>query len=200
MLGTEEYAALVDKCYVNGTVLAGGAAGALAGSTGEATVSNVYTNAMVSDGVTFGDAIGIGSPALTIINSYSAGKFNGSQATAAIAEPQGCSTQNFLFFGIQNQAEICDIAKKWEGWNQNGTIGNGWPLLQWQVERGDYAALCGFGKAGDLNGDGKVDIADAVSVLNLMAEGIDNPAADLNADGKVDIADFVTVLNLMAEQ
>ena len=53
---------------------------------------------------------------------------------------------------------------------------------------------------GDANGDGKVDIADAVSVLNLMAEGIDNPAADLNADGKVDIADFVTVLNLMAEQ
>ena len=53
---------------------------------------------------------------------------------------------------------------------------------------------------GDLNGDSKVDIADAVSVLDLMAEGKDDPAADLNGDGKVDIADFVSVLDLMAGQ
>ena len=53
---------------------------------------------------------------------------------------------------------------------------------------------------GDLNGDSKVDIADAVSILNLMAEGKEDSAADLNRDNKVDIADFVSVLNLMAEQ
>ena len=35
---------------------------------------------------------------------------------------------------------------------------------------------------------------------NTQAEGGDNSAADLNGDGKVDIADFVSVLNLMAEQ
>ena len=56
------------------------------------------------------------------------------------------------------------------------------------------------GLAGDLNRDGKVDIADAVTVLNIMAAGTDNPSADLNGDGKVDIADFVTVLNIMAAQ
>ena len=55
------------------------------------------------------------------------------------------------------------------------------------------------GTEGDLNGDDKVDIADAVTVLNFMADGSNNPDADLNGDGKVDIADFVTVLNLMAE-
>ena len=53
-------------------------------------------------------------------------------------------------------------------------------------------------KTGDLNNDGKVDIADAVTILNIMAAGTNNPAADLNRDGNVDIADFVTVLNLMA--
>ena len=53
---------------------------------------------------------------------------------------------------------------------------------------------------GDLNGDSKIDIADAVSILNLMAEGNNDSAADLNGDGKVDIADFVSVLDLMAEQ
>ncbi len=55
------------------------------------------------------------------------------------------------------------------------------------------------GTEGDLNGDDKVDIADAVTVLNFMADGSNDPVADLNGDGKVDIADFVTVLNLMAE-
>ena len=53
---------------------------------------------------------------------------------------------------------------------------------------------------GDLNGDSKVDIADAVTVLNIMAAGEYNAAADVNGDQKVDIADFVTILNIMAAQ
>ena len=55
-------------------------------------------------------------------------------------------------------------------------------------------------KAGDLNGDGETDIADAVSILNLMADGTFNNLADINGDGIVDIADFVSILNMMAEQ
>jgi len=62
----------------------------------------------------------------------------------------------------------------------------------WNIEQGEVAV------AGDLNGDGTVDIADAVSVLEIMAEGSDDAAADLNGDGKVDIADFVTILQMMA--
>ena len=54
--------------------------------------------------------------------------------------------------------------------------------------------------SGDLNNDRKVDIADAVTVLDVMATGSNDPAADLNGDGKVDIADFVTVLDIMAQQ
>jgi hypothetical protein len=53
---------------------------------------------------------------------------------------------------------------------------------------------------GDLNGDGKIDIADAVTVLNIMASGEYSKDADVNNDGKVDIADFVTILNIMAAQ
>ena len=53
---------------------------------------------------------------------------------------------------------------------------------------------------GDLNGDFKIDIADAVSVLNIMAASEFNEAADLNQDQKIDIADFVTILNIMAGQ
>lgn len=198
VLGTEEGAAIVDKCYVNGMLWAVGAAGAVAGSANEATVSNVYANAMVNGmGDLMGDFIGTGSEALTVINSYSAGKVNGSEATAAFGESEA-STENFLFYGIQNQEEISDIASKWEGWNENGAIGNGWPLLQWQVERGDYLKFCGFARRGDVNLDGRTDIADAVTVLNAMAGEQVAGDADVNGDQKVDIADFVTVLNIMA--
>ena len=56
------------------------------------------------------------------------------------------------------------------------------------------------GLRGDVNLDGAVDIADAVTVLNAMAGQPVAGDADVNADGAVDIADFVTVLNIMAGQ
>lgn len=65
----------------------------------------------------------------------------------------------------------------------------------WTIEQGDEP-----GVPGDLNGDGKVDIADAVTVLDIMAAGGYDAAADLNGDQKVDIADFVSILDIMAQQ
>ena len=56
----------------------------------------------------------------------------------------------------------------------------------------------GIGIRGDVNLDSKVDIADAVTVLNAMAGEQVAGNADVNGDQKVDIADFVTVLNIMA--
>jgi hypothetical protein len=53
---------------------------------------------------------------------------------------------------------------------------------------------------GDLNVDGKVDIADVVCVLDVMAVSGYDSKTDLNGDGKVDIADVVAVLDLMAKQ
>ena len=67
----------------------------------------------------------------------------------------------------------------------------------WTIEEGEDPNP---GVTGDLTGDGKVDIADAVTVLDVMASGEFNEAADLTGDGKVDIADFVTILDIMAQQ
>lgn len=205
ILGGDEDIATVADSYVNGKIVAAdagnnSATGALAGVAVNANVCNVYTNAEVSGSGYAGDFIGIGSPNLTVSNSYAAGKANGSQASAAIADEQGSNIANLLYYDTQNQQTICDNVSQWEGWNENGAIGLGWPLLQWQVERGDYAALCGFGILGDVNRDSNIDIADAVSVLNIMAEGSNDVVGDVNGDGTVDIADFVSILNIMAEQ
>ena len=50
----------------------------------------------------------------------------------------------------------------------------------------------------DVNGDGKVDIADYVAILNAMGSEQNEPEFDLNGNGKVDIFDALSVLNAMA--
>ena len=54
---------------------------------------------------------------------------------------------------------------------------------------------------GDVNADGKVDIADVNAVINVMLGKLlasDFPGnADVTGDGKVDIADVNTAINLM---
>ena len=52
---------------------------------------------------------------------------------------------------------------------------------------------------GDVNADGKVDVADIASILSVMAGSTAHAGeADVNADGKVDVADIATVLSIMA--
>ena len=67
--------------------------------------------------------------------------------------------------------------------------------FKWVIEQGEEPGI-----KGDLNGDNKVDIADAVTVLNIMAADGYKAEADLNNDQKVDIAYFLSVLNIMAAQ
>lgn len=59
------------------------------------------------------------------------------------------------------------------------------------------------GVKGDNNDDGEVNLADAQTILGLMARDADvseNPAADVNGDNEINLADYQTVLGLMAQQ
>jgi hypothetical protein len=69
--------------------------------------------------------------------------------------------------------------------------------FKWTIEQGEDPTPVVIG---DLNGDGKVAIADAIAVLNVMAAGSYEAVADLNNDQVVDIKDFVAVLNIIAAQ
>ena len=53
----------------------------------------------------------------------------------------------------------------------------------------------------DVNGDGKVDVADIATVIDVMAgkgDAATKKAADVNGDGNVDVADIATVITEMA--
>lgn len=53
---------------------------------------------------------------------------------------------------------------------------------------------------GDVNGDGKVDVADVQFILIDIADAKQSPVCDVNGDGKVDVADVQQVLIMIADQ
>ena len=61
--------------------------------------------------------------------------------------------------------------------------------------------ICVDGTAGDANGDGSLDINDAICIVNYLTgnpvAGFNAAAADVNGDGQVTIADAVIVVNII---
>ena len=61
--------------------------------------------------------------------------------------------------------------------------------------------LSGGVNAGDVNGDGEVDITDANIVINIMLDRDDaanyDGRADINGDGEIDVTDINAIINLM---
>ena len=141
----DEPSTSISGVYVAGKVEATeGTAGALIGSImSNTTITNCYTNAAVIGDGAIGDMIGTAEGHYDFQKSYSAGKANGSDATSLIGGGAILKI-NYPFYNGTNQQDICNTVSKWEGWNSNGTIGNGWPILNWQVERGDYTFFCGY--------------------------------------------------------
>ena len=51
---------------------------------------------------------------------------------------------------------------------------------------------------GDINGDGKVSIADVTALIDILLSGAEAPAwADVNGDGKVSIGDVTALINYL---
>lgn len=61
----------------------------------------------------------------------------------------------------------------------------------------DYFDEIDNGIAGDINGDGLLNILDIVSLVNLVLAGDYDDAGDINGDGMVNILDVVSLVNLV---
>lgn len=54
------------------------------------------------------------------------------------------------------------------------------------------------GTKGDVNGSGKIDIADVTALVNIiLGKATGTPAADVNGSGKIDIADVTALVNII---
>ena len=207
----------VENVWVTGKLTANGYCGGLFGNVAdEAHILNCYANVEVTgSGDLTGGIIGRVRNRVEMAQVYAAGSINrgggiiggGFQDVTPLGSYKNVAVWNNTErnFGPVREGEDLGEILYYDGTNfadmQSQVVA--WDPAVWtcDMQAGSYPVLKAFaGLSGDLNGDGKVDIADAVTILNLMAEGSSDAAADLNGDGKVDIADFVTVLNIMAEQ
>lgn len=146
MLGSDTFdgVTIVENSYFNGAVSGNMAVGGVAGTSfGTAIIENCYANANVSGEGVKGDLVGQAESGLTIQNSYGGGVANGSEAEAAVAAGSAVEN-NVLFFDGNNQSTLCTTVSAWAAWANDGQAGNGFPILKWQVERGDHVSYCGY--------------------------------------------------------
>lgn len=81
--------------------------------------------------------------------------------------------------------ELCDIAGGWGApWYKDPTAGNGYPILQWQYNRGDYREICGFSKeTGIETMDGGRWPVDDEAIYNLAGQRLQKMQRGINIVG-----------------
>ena len=124
------------------------------------TIENCYAAAPVSSPIAGGVVAG-GQNASTPGSIYRGVIAWNPSVDGATASPFGFTTDLDVFSGIYTFAdmllngvpvedglghmELCEIAGSWGApWYENPVAGNGYPILQWQYDRGDYREICGF--------------------------------------------------------
>ena len=206
----------IENVWVTGKVTANGYCGGMFGNVAcESHFKNCYANVEVTGSSDLtGGIIGRVRAKIDMTQVYAAGTINRGGGIIGGGFQDATPVGTYTHIGVWNNTErnfgpareseeLSDIIY-YDGTNfadmQSQVVA--WDPEVWycDMEPGSYPILKAFaGSKGDLNGDGKIDIADAVTVLKAMAENPEDQKFDVNGDGKVDIADFVTILKLMAE-
>ena len=124
----------MEKCYAAAPVSSPIAGGIVAGGQNTSTPGSTYTNVIAwnpsvdgASALPFGATIEL--DVLSGIYTFADMLVNGEAEDGT---------------GLGHM-ELCDVAGTWGSpWYQDPTKGNGYPILQWQYERGDYREICGF--------------------------------------------------------
>lgn len=150
----------IENCYSAGTVKAPTAAPIAAGGQSSSTPASMYANVIAwnkaVDGVDAKSDVtsfAFTEEGDTLINTYSFSQMllNGEAID-----------------GGKSHSELQSIVASWGGaWHSNPAAGNGYPILQWQYERGDYREICGFSQTNDISPvNAPEGTADAIYDLN----------------------------------
>jgi arabinan endo-1,5-alpha-L-arabinosidase len=123
----------IENCYAAGSVNSPVAGGVVAGGQSTSTPPSIYKNVIAWN------------PSVT-----------GNTASAFGTTAEGDMLQNvYILAGMtvndvpvedgKTHGELQQIASTWGSpWYKDPSAGNGYPILQWQYDRGDYRQICGF--------------------------------------------------------
>ena len=155
------------------------------------TIENCYAAAPVSSPIAGGIVAG-GQNNTTPGSIYSNVIAWNPTVDGATAAPFGFTTDSDVFTGIYTFAdmlvngqlveeglshmELCGIAGKWGSpWYQDATAGNGYPILQWQYDRGDYREICGFEEKTRIESLSTSGSGEGTSIFNLAGQRLQKP-------------------------
>lgn len=141
----------IERCYAAGEVSSPIAGGIVAGGQNSSTPVSTYDNVIAwNKSVDGNTALPFGTTATgdILMDTYTFAEttINGEP------NPEG-----------KSHAELQKVAEAWgEPWYKDPSAGNGYPILQWQYDRGDYRDLCGF--------EGETSIDNVTSEVRTDAE------------------------------
>ena len=123
----------MEKCYAAGTINSPVAGGVIAGGQVSSTPASIYNNVIAWNPSVSGDkasAFGVTAGKDVLNNTYILSDMKVND------EPVQEGESHF---------QLLQIASTWGSpWYMNPAAGNGYPILQWQYDRGDYQQICGL--------------------------------------------------------
>ena len=165
----------MENCYAAAPVSSPIAGGIVAGGQNTSTPGSTYTNVIAwnpsVDGATalpFGTTIEL--DVLSGIYTFADMLVNGEAGDGT---------------GL-GHSELCEVAGTWGSpWYQDPTKGNGYPILQWQYDRGDYREICGFDPESDPTGISSplVERDKTVYIYNLSGQRLQKMQRGINIVG-----------------
>ena len=164
---------IIRNCYSAASVTGNGSSGNYSGGLvgrvrTNLTMENCYAAAPVSSPIAGGIVAG-GQNTSTPGSTYTNVIAWNPTVDGTTAQPFGATIELDVLTGIytfadmlvnqqevedgMSHSELCNIARTWgTPWYQNPYAGNGYPILQWQYDRGDYRDICGFDPDSDPTG------------------------------------------------
>ena len=154
------------------------------------TIENCYAAAPVSSPIAGGVVAGGQNNTTPGSNYRNVIAWNPS-VDGATAAPFGFTTELDVLSGIytfadmllneeqvgegQSHQELCNIVGTWGApWYNDPTAGNGYPILQWQYDRGDYREICGFAMQTGIGSTETVQTSKDNVIYNLSGQKIVN--------------------------
>ena len=192
----------VDKCYASGNVSSVYHAAGLVGY-------NDYTRAMVTNCVAINKKVNVSDQSgwsIRVIGGYKNGAPDpdesnfGWEGMQVSVNDVPKSVQDNLLDGQSLTTAQTKSQDTYEslGWDFENVwaMGTDYPQLQWQT--------VATNATGDVDGDGSIDVADIVMIIDVIAglrtDQATVAAADVDGDGTVDVADIVACIDLIAQQ
>ena len=137
LVGRVRTALTIENCYAAAPVSSPIAGGIVAGGQNSGTPGSIYNNVIAWNPSVEGTTASANAAPFGFTTDLDVLSFTYTFADMLL---NGESVEGGL-----SHLELCDIASSWGSpWFQDPMAGNGYPILQWQYERGDYHELCGF--------------------------------------------------------